>query len=151
MQSDIGAIFHEAAVRVSKQELEELVANISRQLEAAGPYGVTQLAQEINRRNEKKYTPLHTALFFRYLYFGTLHQICTRVFISPPCILRRNLDAIEVFIDLGADVNLKCHGTPSIHLAIMIAALPGGLDFGSQAATLILTNSCDLTAKVGDT
>lgn len=58
------------------------------------------------------------------------------------------MDAIEVFIDLGADVNLKCHGTPSIHLAVMVAALPGGLEFGSAAASLILTNSCDLTAKV---
>ena len=53
-----------------------------------------------------------------------------------------------MFIDLGADVNLKCHGTPSLHLAIMIAALPGGEDFGFSASSLILHNSCDLTAKV---
>ena len=66
MQSDIGAFFHQAAVSGSRQELEELVANISRQLEAAGAYGVTEMAQEINRRNEKKYTPLHTAIFFRF-------------------------------------------------------------------------------------
>lgn len=66
MQRDIGAIFHEAAREGSKAELEELVTNISRQLQEAGPYGVTELAQEINRRNEKKYTPLHTAIFARY-------------------------------------------------------------------------------------
>jgi acetoin utilization deacetylase AcuC-like enzyme len=44
-------------------------------------------------------------------------------------------------------VNLKCHGTPSLHLAITLAALPGGGAFGAAAASLILTNSCDLTAK----
>jgi hypothetical protein len=65
MQSNIGAIFHEAARGSSRAELEELAGNISRQLEAAGPYGVTELAQEINKRNDKKYTPLHTAIFSR--------------------------------------------------------------------------------------
>ena len=57
---------------------------------------------------------------------------------------------MEVFIDLGADVNLKCHGTPSLQLAVMVASLPSGLEFGTAAASLILTSSCDLTAKVRD-
>ncbi len=60
----------------------------------------------------------------------------------------RNLDAVELFIDLGADVNLKCHGTPSLHLAIMISSLPEGLAFGCAAASIILNSSCDLSAKV---
>lgn len=77
MQSDIGAVFHEAARDGTKQELEEMVASISRQVEAAGPYGVTELAQEINRRNEKKYTPLHTAIFSRY---EAWHSVPYRVF-----------------------------------------------------------------------
>lgn len=65
MQLNLGAIFHEAAVGSSKEDLLELVANICRQVEAAGSYGASELAQEINKRNEKKYTPLHTAIFHR--------------------------------------------------------------------------------------
>lgn len=60
----------------------------------------------------------------------------------------RNLAAVEVFIDLGVDVNLKCHGTPSLHLAIMTTSLHGGFEFGCAATDLILKSACDLTAKV---
>jgi hypothetical protein len=62
----------------------------------------------------------------------------------------RNLAAVELFIDLGADVNLKCHGTPPLHLAVAAAALPaaGARRFGTAAAAALLHASYDLSAKV---
>ena len=53
-----------------------------------------------------------------------------------------------MLIDLGADVNLKCHGTPSLHLAVMMGSLPDALEFAKEAAKVILNSSCDLSAKV---
>jgi hypothetical protein len=62
----------------------------------------------------------------------------------------RNLAAVELFVDLGADVNLKCHGTPPLHLAVAAAALPapGARAFGAAAAAALLHASYDLSAKV---
>ena len=60
----------------------------------------------------------------------------------------RNIDAVENFIDLGADVNLRCHGTPTLSLAIMMSSLPGAESFCKSAVAMILNCSCDLTAKV---
>ena len=54
---------------------------------------------------------------------------------------------LEALVHLGADVNLKCFGTPSIHLVLNCTALPGGSEFGSKALSALL-DVVDLTARV---
>ena len=34
---------------------------------------------------------------------------------------------------------MKCHGTPSIHLALSTAALPGGFEFGMECFSYLLS------------
>jgi hypothetical protein len=80
-----------------------------------------------------------------YSYFSLLIWFYLNCFII---FIFRNIDAVENFIDLGADVNLRCHGTPSLSLAIMMSSLPGAESFCSSAVAMILNCSCDLTAKV---
>ena len=78
----------------------------------------------IDKRNNLKYTPLQSAIF------------------------ARNVDAVELFIELGADINLKCHGTPILHLVISIVALVDGKEFGLTCLNLLLKHSTiDTTAK----
>ena len=54
---------------------------------------------------------------------------------------------LEALLHLGADVNLKCFGTPSIHLVLTSTALPGGSEFGNNAMKALL-DLVDLTARV---
>ncbi len=68
----------------------------------------------LSRRDDKKYSLLHNTLF------------------------ARNLTCLEALLELGIDVNLKCHGTPPIHIALSIAALPDGYEFGLSALKLLL-------------
>lgn len=77
----------------------------------------------VNRRDQDRYTPLHHAIF------------------------RGKLPMMEVLVANGGDVNTKCHGTPSLHLALTSAVLPGNTEFGIKAVTLLLENGADLTAK----
>ena len=65
MNHTIGEVFHEAARNGTKAELDDFLASISQQIDAAGEQGANELAQEINRRDHRKYTPLHAALFSR--------------------------------------------------------------------------------------
>jgi hypothetical protein len=57
------------------------------------------------------------------------------------------LVGLESLLHLGADVNLKCFGTPSIHLVLTSTALPGGSEFGNKALKALL-DLVDLTARV---
>jgi hypothetical protein len=66
MNQDIGEVLHEAARTGSKAELDELLAGIQQQIQALSSSSESVLTHEINRRNEKRYTPLHTAIFARY-------------------------------------------------------------------------------------
>jgi hypothetical protein len=52
-----------------------------------------------------------------------------------------------MLVAYGADVNLKCFGTPSLHLALTTAALPGGSEFGMKSFSLLLRHA-DLSSKV---
>jgi len=77
----------------------------------------------LNRRNVDRYTPLHCAIF------------------------ARNLDAVKVLIKHGADVDLKCHGTPNLHLALSSATLPGAKNFGLECFHLLVKHDADCSAK----
>jgi acetoin utilization deacetylase AcuC-like enzyme/ankyrin repeat protein len=78
----------------------------------------------LNRRNVDRYTPFHCAIF------------------------ARNMDACRVLLKYGADINLKCHGSPCLHLALSTAMLPnGGYNFGIDLFNLLLDNNVDCTAK----
>jgi ankyrin repeat protein len=77
---------------------------------------------QLNRRNGLRYTALHTSIF------------------------SRNLNSLIALVDLGCDVNLKCFGTPCLHIALGVSALPGGLDFGLAAFAYLLPHS-DITSK----
>ena len=77
----------------------------------------------LNRRNVDRYTPLHCAIF------------------------ARNLDAVKVLIKHGADIDLKCHGTPNLHLALSIATLPGAKNFGLDCFHLFVKHDADCSAK----
>lgn len=59
----------------------------------------------------------------------------------------RNIVALKALIKLGADGDLKCYGTPVLHLVLGIAALPGGFDFGMAAFAHLLAH-VDTTTKV---
>lgn len=61
--------------------------------------------------------------------------------------LLRNYASIEALAELGADVNLKCFGTPCLHLVLTAAALPDGRHFGMKAFDFLLPQ-VDLSAKV---
>jgi hypothetical protein len=51
-------------------------------------------------------------------------------------------------IEVGADTNIKCHGSPPIILAIVTGMLPGGREFALNAALALLKAGCDVYAKV---
>jgi hypothetical protein len=46
--------------------------------------------------------------------------------------------AIKALSKLGADVDLKCYGTPVLHLVLGISALPEGSEFGEDAFDYLL-------------
>ncbi len=48
----------------------------------------------------------------------------------------------------GADIDLKCCGTPPLHLALTTITLPNGEEFGQKCFELLLNNSVDLLLKV---
>lgn len=61
----------------------------------------------------------------------------------------RNLDMVKLLIQSGADVNIKCCGTPCLHLALVSSLLPEGREFGMDCfAHLLLENSTNLYVKV---
>ena len=69
MHRDVGTVLHDAArMGLSRSDLETLLSDVQQQLEAAG-VSEQALASEINRRNENRYTPLHTAIFARSAFF----------------------------------------------------------------------------------
>lgn len=62
--------------------------------------------------------------------------------------MKRKLDILKVLIQYGADVDMKCHGNPSIHLTLHGSLLPGGEKFSMQAFRLILENTGNISVKV---
>lgn len=77
----------------------------------------------VNRRDSDRYTPLHRAVF------------------------GRNMEAVKVLCQHGADINIKCHGTPVLHLALSTAVLPGSREFGLELFRFLLEKEADITAK----
>jgi hypothetical protein len=51
-------------------------------------------------------------------------------------------------LENGCDVNMKCHGTPPLHLALTTTVLPGGYEFGITCALKLVAQDCDINAKV---
>ena len=80
----------------------------------------------VNRRDQDRYTPLHHAIF------------------------RGKLPMMEVLVANGGDVNTKCHVTPSLHLALTSAVLPGNTEFGIKAVILLLENGADIATPLSD-
>jgi hypothetical protein len=61
----------------------------------------------------------------------------------------RDIESVRTLVNAGVDVNVKCQGTPVLHLALYTIALPGGNEFGRDCFSLILNApNCDITAKV---
>ena len=87
-------------------------------------HGEDRVQTLLNRKDEKKYSILHIAIF------------------------HRNLAVVEALIESGADSDLKCHGTPPLQLAIRTAGQPEGYDFGVSCVSLLLKAGANYSAKV---
>jgi acetoin utilization deacetylase AcuC-like enzyme/ankyrin repeat protein len=100
----------------------EGVLALIEQIHSSDPGAVSYF---VNRRNSMRYTPLHTAIF------------------------ARNLGTCKVLLQSGhVDVDLKCHGTPALHLVLNTAALPGGREFADAIFPLLLEQErIDLSAR----
>ena len=82
------------------------------------------LAFVLNKRNALKYAPIHTAIF------------------------SRNVEAFMLLIEYGADINLKCHGSPCMHLILATAILPDSHEKMMKCFEYILSNEqLDILAK----
>eukprot|EP01038_Epipyxis_sp_PR26KG_P006205 gene6205-8545_t len=73
-----------------------------------------RVAVAVNKKDFSKYTPLHSAIF------------------------AKNLEAVEYLVEIGADASIKCHGTPSLHLALTSSLLPDCELFGESCFSLLL-------------
>ena len=79
----------------------------------------------VNKRNSLRYAPLHTAIF------------------------ARNLGTCKALLECGeVDLDLKCHGTPILHLVLNTAVLPEGREFGLELFRLLVAQEkIDLSAR----
>ena len=80
----------------------------------------------INQRNEKRYTPLHCAIF------------------------ARSLLSVKVLVEYGADLTLRCNGTPPLQLALSCTQLPGEVKSQDAKAIfdLLLNNTPNKSLRV---
>jgi len=86
--------------------------------------GYNPLGFMLNKRNSLKYAAIHTAIF------------------------ARNIDALFILVEYGADVNIKCHGNPCMHLVLASAVLPGCHDKMMQCFEYLINNAqIDLLAR----
>lgn len=108
---DIGNKIHELVATGDHEGLQSLLSHIK-----SGELNSYYVSAEdiVNQRNKKKYSPLHEAIF------------------------RRDLTAVTLLVDCSADINLKCHGTPPLHLLITMSALPDCAEFSNAAMSLLL-------------
>ena len=61
----------------------------------------------------------------------------------------RNIAAVKMLVRYGADVDLKCHGIPPLHLAVATAVQPGGQLFGYECFSFLLASNANAVCKVG--
>lgn len=87
-------------------------------------YGEEKLLHILSQKDERKYLPIHTAIF------------------------HRNAIALEALLTGGVDPDAKCHGTPPLHLTVRSAAQPQGFEFGSHATTILVQAKANCNAKV---
>lgn len=87
-------------------------------------YGEEKLLHLLSQKDERKYLPIHTAIF------------------------HRNTIALEALLASGADPDAKCHGTPPLHLTVRSAAQPQGFEFGSHTTTILVQAKANCNAKV---
>ena len=101
---------------------EEGVKLLLAQIEANDPGSVHHF---VNRRNSMRYAPLHTAVF------------------------ARNLGTCKALLETGqVDLDLKCHGTPVLHLVLNTAVLPEGREFAMEVFRLLVSQeNIDLSAR----
>lgn len=60
----------------------------------------------------------------------------------------RNVGVLKVFIDFGADINIKCHGTPVLHLILTLAILPDSFQIAMEMFEIISSHTdIDIFAK----
>jgi ankyrin repeat protein len=118
---DIGSKIHELIKAGDNEGLSSLLSHIK-----SGELNSYVSAEDIvNQKNKKKHSPLHEAIF------------------------RRDLAAVTLLVQCYADCNLKCHGTPALHLLITLSQLPDGYDFSNSALSCLLEmESIVLDAKV---
>jgi hypothetical protein len=83
--------------------------------------GDPKIARALNKRNDKRHTWIHNAIF------------------------ERSFEAIKLLHRFGADMNAKCHGTPPIHLLANTRKLPGA-DLGLDAFQYLVEHS-DVSAR----
>lgn len=60
----------------------------------------------------------------------------------------RNIEAIKILVQYGADVDLKCHGIPPLQLALSTAVQPGGQQFGYECFCFLLAHDANASCKV---
>ena len=64
------------------------------------PQSINFMNHFMNKKDELKYTALHRAVF------------------------SRNIDSFKFLLTKGCDVNMKCNGTPLLHLVLSTSLLP---------------------------
>ena len=57
---------------------------------------------------------------------------------------------MKILVNFGADMNIKCCGTPNLHLALATSILPGGETFGLECFAYLFENSSAKNVKVND-
>lgn len=138
----------------TKNEIQKIIETIKLTYEE-NEENENYIQKIINLKNEQKYSPLHISIFARY--FTSLHFLFfflssfsshfTSNFFSL-LFKKRNLETFTALIEFGSDINSKCHGTPPLHLSIVMTTLPGGYEFGITCALKLIAEGCDLNAKV---
>lgn len=68
----------------------------------------------LNQKNVNKYTMLHSSIF------------------------GRNLDIFSYLVKNNADINIKCHGTPVLHLLLAISIQPESKEFALDAVRILM-------------
>jgi hypothetical protein len=101
------------------KDVDQLILNLQPLTHYAGD---AMIARLLNKRNAKRHTWLHNAIF------------------------ERSVEGIKLFHRFGCDIDAKCHGTPPLHLVATIRRLPEGEELDIEAFQYLAGHS-DLTAR----
>lgn len=141
-RQDLSMDIHEIARNGTRPDMEFYVERLKTNASVDSDDFQEYIRSFVNTKNDHKYSPLHCSIFSR----SSLCLHCDHWHSLTPL---RNLDTFSCLVELGCDVNAKCHGSSPLHLLIATATLPnGGKEFGVSGASALIAAGCDLHSKV---